>query len=95
MEQLDGKCELYGWLSFTGMCGLAVLIGVYSFDVEPIARVALLMLCGVLFTLGLVGICGWSAYAIGRRVRFVGEDACAFAGGIAGSVLLFTIGYYI
>lgn len=95
MERLDEKCGLYRWLSFTGLCGLLMLLVVYSFDVESIARVALLMLCGVLFTLGLVGICGWSAHAIGRRVRFVGEDACAFAGGIAGSALLFAIGHLI
>lgn len=95
MERLDEKSALYKGLSLIGLFGLTMLIWVYMSDVESIARVALLMLCGVFVTLGLAGVCGWLALVVGRRIRFAGEDVCAFAGGIAGGALLFTIGHLI
>ncbi|WP_233809944.1 hypothetical protein [Paraburkholderia sp. HP33-1] len=95
MDRLHEGSALYKGLSLIGLVGLALLIGVYSSGLEALPRVTLLMFCGVLVTLGLTGVCGWLAHILGRRIRFAGEDVCAFAGGLAGGALLFALGYFI
>ncbi|VVE69997.1 hypothetical protein PCA31118_03389 [Pandoraea captiosa] len=95
MEPLDEKSGLYKCLSFMGVCGVTMLIWLYLSNVESIPRVMLLMLCCLPVTLGLAGGCGWAALAAKRRVHYANVETCAFAGGVAGGALLFTIAHLI